>query len=54
MNEHSIFYYPSGDFRDKEIPLLKAAALYLDKIYIPDPIGASWDPVGAELKKFSK
>ncbi len=46
MNEHSIFYYPYASFRDDQVPLLKAAALYFDKLYILDPVKASWDMVG--------
>lgn len=40
MNIHSIFYYPYGDFRNKDLPLLKVAALYFDKLYILDPLKA--------------
>jgi hypothetical protein len=46
MNSHSIFYYPYASFRDDQVPLLKAAALYFDKLYILDPFKASWDMVG--------
>ena len=46
MKEHSIFYYPYASFRDDQVPLLKAAALYFDKLYILDPFKASWDMVG--------
>lgn len=40
MSAHTIFYYPYGDFRNKDIPLLKVAALYFDKLYILDPFKA--------------
>ncbi|NIP23698.1 MAG: hypothetical protein GWN67_06305 [Phycisphaerae bacterium] len=40
MNEHSIFYYPYASFRDDQVPLLKAVALYFDKLYILDPFKA--------------
>ncbi len=47
MTEHSIFYYPYASFKEKQVPLLKAAALYFDKLYILDPTKASWDLIGA-------
>jgi len=46
MTEHSIYYYPYASFRDRQAPLLKAAAFYFDKLYILDPVKASWDAVG--------
>lgn len=46
MNAHSIFYYPYASFRDDQVPLLKAAALYFDKLYILDPLKASWNMIG--------
>jgi len=46
MNEHSIFYYPYASFRNDQLPLLKAAALYFDKLYILDPMKASWNRIG--------
>lgn len=46
MNEHSIFYYPYASFTQEQSPLLKAAALYFDKLYILDPLKASWDLIG--------
>ncbi|MBK8937956.1 MAG: hypothetical protein IPM79_10010 [Polyangiaceae bacterium] len=33
---------------DAELPLLKASALYFDKLYILDPEAASWGTVGAD------
>jgi hypothetical protein len=47
MAEHSIFYYPYGSFGEQQSPLLKAAALYFDKLYMLDPFKASWDAMGA-------
>ena len=47
MKEHSVFYYPYASFRDENLPLLKAAALYFDKIYILDPTKAHSDSIGA-------
>src|SRR6266568_9289 len=49
MTEHRIFYYPYASFTNTDLPLLKAAALYFDKLYILDPVGASWGPIGADL-----
>jgi hypothetical protein len=47
MYEHNIFYYPYASFKEKQAPLLKAAALYFDTLYILDPVKASWDRIGA-------
>ena len=44
--DHKIFYYPYGSFDDAQIPLLKAAALYFDKLYILDPLKASSGTIG--------
>jgi len=43
---NSIFYYPYASFTDRQAPLLKAAALYFDAIYILDPLKASWGGIG--------
>ena len=48
MTEHSVFYYPYASFTDVQAPLLKAVALYFDKLYILDPEKASGGIVGAE------
>ncbi len=48
MNEHNLFYYPYASFTNVQLPLLKVAALYFDKLVILDPVGASWDTVGAD------
>jgi hypothetical protein len=48
MINHEIFYYPYCSFKDDQGILLKAAAMYFDKLYILDPVKASWDIVGAE------
>ena len=47
MNPHTLFYYPYGSFQDNQAPLLKAAALYFDKLYILDPEKASGGEIGA-------
>lgn len=46
MNEHSIFYYPYASFKGEQELLLKAAALYFDKLYILNPVRACWDGIG--------
>jgi hypothetical protein len=49
MTEHSLFYYPYASFTNTQLPLLKVAALYFDKLYILDPVGASWNTIGADF-----
>jgi len=49
MAEHSLFYYPYASFTNTQHPLLKVAALYFDKLYILDPVGASWGTIGADF-----
>jgi hypothetical protein len=46
--EHNLFYYPYASFTNAQLPLLKVAALYFDKLVLLDPVGASWDTVGAD------
>jgi hypothetical protein len=51
--EGSMEYYPSNlfyyaSFTNAQLPLLKVAALWFDKLVIRDPVGASWDTVGAD------
>ncbi|RVM04161.1 hypothetical protein [Sinorhizobium meliloti] len=48
MTAHNLFYYPYASFTNAQLPLLKVAALYFDKLVLLDPIGASWDTVGAD------
>ena len=48
MSEHNLFYYPYASFTNAQLPLLKVAALWFDKLVILDPVGASWDTVGAD------
>lgn len=43
MTEHKLFYYPYASFTNAQLPLLKVAALWFDKLLILDPFGASWD-----------
>lgn len=49
MNNHNLFYYPYATFGDKQKLLLKAAALYFDKLYMLDPLKASWEGIGTGL-----
>ncbi len=44
---NSIHYYPYASFTDNQLPLLKATALYFDKLHILDPFQASWKSIGA-------
>jgi hypothetical protein len=46
MQQHSVFYYPYASFVEKQSLLLKAAALYFDKLYILDPAKASFAKIG--------
>lgn len=46
MSEHSVFYYPYATLGAEQSPLLKAAALYFDKLFILDPLKASWATIG--------
>ena len=48
MSEHTLFYYPYASFTNAQLPLLKVAALWFDKLVILDPVGASWDTIGAD------
>ncbi len=42
MTEHNLFYYPYASFTNSQLPLLKLAALYFDKLVLLDPVGVSW------------
>jgi len=46
--EHSLYYYPYASFTKAQLPLLKVAALWFDTLVILDPVGASWDTIGAD------
>jgi hypothetical protein len=48
MTGHNLFYYPYASFTNAQLPLLKVAALYFDKLVILDPVGASWHTIGAD------
>src|SRR5689334_5923279 len=47
MTDHNLFYYPYASFTNSQLPLLKVSALWFDKLVILDPVGASWDTIGA-------
>jgi len=46
MGQHSVFYYPYASLGAEQSLLLKAAALYFDKLFILDPLKASWATIG--------
>ena len=46
MNEHSIFYFPYASFTNAQLPLMKVAALYFDKLVIVGPIEGKEQFVG--------
>ena len=48
MTEHNLFYYPYASFTNTQLPLLKVAALYFDKLVILDPAGASWATIAVD------
>lgn len=48
MTEHNLFKYPYTSFTNKPLPPLKVVALYFDKLDILDPVGTSWDTIGAD------
>jgi hypothetical protein len=41
MTTHSLFYYPYASFTNAQLPLLKVAAVWFDKLVLLDPVGAS-------------
>lgn len=52
MTEHKLFYYAS--FTNAQLPLLKVAALYFDKLFLldPDSVGRGADQQTLELMTF--
>lgn len=46
MTQQSIFYYPYASFADEQSLLLKVVALYFDKLYILDPVKATFGRIG--------
>lgn len=43
----NIFYYPYASLGDKQLAMLKAIALYFDRLYILDPLKSSWAGIGS-------
>src|SRR4051812_40949894 len=52
--DNRLFYYPYATFFDAQLPLLKVAALYFDKLALLDPRSASWDRIGADPKALTE
>jgi hypothetical protein len=48
MTLHKLFHCPYASFAKAQLPLLRVAALYFGKLVLLDPLGASWDSVGAD------
>ena len=46
VTDHNLFYYPYASFTDAQLPLLKAVALFFDKLYILDPEKATGGTIG--------
>lgn len=50
MTPYPLFYYPYDAYYDDQAPLLEAAALYFDKLQIPDPEKVSGGDIGHVAK----
>ena len=48
MTENRLFYYPYATMFNAQLPLLKTAALYFDKLVLLDPRDATWDRIGPD------
>lgn len=48
MAGHRLFYYPYATMFDAQLPLLKTAALYFDKLLLLDPRDTTSDRIGPE------
>ena len=44
---NNLHYYPYASFTNEQMPILKSAAIYFDKLHILDPVEASWNIIGA-------
>lgn len=54
MAEHNLLLFSSyASFTDTQLPLLKVATLYFNKLVILDPVGASWDTVVNDINHLS-
>jgi hypothetical protein len=40
MAGHNLFYFPYASLTDDQLPLLKVAALYFDKLFLPSPVAS--------------
>ncbi len=48
MSDHNLFFYLYASFTNAQLPLMKVAAMWFDKLIILDPVGASRDTIGAD------
>lgn len=48
MISYNLCYYPYASFTNAQLPLLKVAALWFDRLVILYPVAASWDTIGAD------
>jgi len=48
FNDHNLFYYPYASLTNAQLPMLKVAAVWFDKLIVLDPVGASLDTIGAD------
>ena len=48
MAEDNLVYCLYRSFTNAQLPLLKVAALWFDKLVILDPVGARWATIGAD------
>jgi hypothetical protein len=46
MASNQLFYFPYASLGTRQSPLLRAAALYFDSLFLLDPLKASWGSVG--------
>lgn len=46
MNEQSVYYYPYASLDDSNLTMIKAIALYFDRLYILDPLKSRWSGIG--------
>ena len=51
MTEHNFFYYPYASFTNAQLPQLKVAALYFDKMVSLDLVGTGAAQDVADIKR---
>lgn len=51
MTEHNLSYYPYASFTNTQLPLLKVAALYFDKLVILSPWSSFGQHLGASCSR---